>query len=119
MPHQQEIVIFEVAQAAVNQLGASRGSMLRQIIFLAKYYVQAAPSSIPGDSDTINAATYDQDIGKFRQFRMFVSHLRTLTVEHRCEDNNISCVKCIRAIRGDVLYLIGAILRWAFDISGL
>ncbi len=60
--HQLEFVIFEVAQAAVDELGAGRGGMLGQVMLLAQQHAQAAPGRIARDARAVDAAAYHQEI---------------------------------------------------------
>lgn len=60
MANQLEIIILQVAQAAVDKLGAGGGGVLSQIILLAQKHAQTASGCISGDTRAIDPASYDQ-----------------------------------------------------------
>jgi hypothetical protein len=62
LPHQREFVILQVTQTAVNQLGAGRRGVLRQIVLFAKNHFQSTPHRIAGNADAVDAATNDQQV---------------------------------------------------------
>ena len=57
LAHQPELVILEIAQAAVDQLGAGAGGVRGEIVLLHQQHRQAAPGSIAGDTGAVDAAT--------------------------------------------------------------
>jgi hypothetical protein len=61
-----ELVVFEVAQAAVNQLRAARRRVRRQIVLLAKQHRQAAARRIARDAGAVDAAADDEQIVAIR-----------------------------------------------------
>jgi hypothetical protein len=57
-----KLVIFEIAQAAVNELArAGRGS-LREIVLLAEQHREAAPHGVACNAGSVDAATNDNQI---------------------------------------------------------
>lgn len=65
---QAEFVVFEVAQAAVDQLAAGRGGVLGQVVLFAKEHGQAAPGCVGGDPYTVDAAADHGDIVDFGEW---------------------------------------------------
>ena len=61
-PHQAEVVVFEVAQSAVDQLGAGRGRVRRQVVLLAEHRAQAASRRISRDTCAIDTAADDEHV---------------------------------------------------------
>ncbi len=57
-----EFVVFEIAQAAVDQLGAPRRRMRRQIVFFDQQYLQAASRRVARDARAVDAAADDGKI---------------------------------------------------------
>jgi len=66
LANKAELVIFEVTQAAMNQLGAGRGSVLGEIVLLQQPHGKPAPRRVAGDGSPIHAAPDDQQIGRRR-----------------------------------------------------
>ncbi|MNP04044.1 hypothetical protein D3C76_959480 [compost metagenome] len=69
--------MFEVAQAAVDQLAAGRRGVAGQIILFAKEHRKAATGGICRDPYAIDAATDDGDIvdlGERRRWQMSSGH---------------------------------------------
>ncbi len=60
--HQPEVVMLEVTQAAMDQLGAGRRSVRREIVLFAEYDLQAATRCVARDAGAIDTAADDQDI---------------------------------------------------------
>ena len=63
--HQAELVIFQIAQAAVNQLGAGRRGMRGQVVLFTQQHAQAAPCRIAGNACAVDTATDYQQIVLF------------------------------------------------------
>ena len=61
-PHKAELVIFQIAQSAMDQLGAGRGSVRRQIIALDQQDLEPAPNGIAGNTRAIDPAADHQQI---------------------------------------------------------
>ena len=59
---QPELVILEIAQAAMDQLAAARRGPLREVVLLAQEHLEAAPGGVAGDARAVDAATDDQEI---------------------------------------------------------
>ena len=62
LPHQPELVLLEVAEAAVDQLAGRRRRAARQIALLDQKHAQAAADGIAGDADTVDAAADDEEV---------------------------------------------------------
>jgi hypothetical protein len=62
LAHQAEFVIFEIAQSAVDQLGAGRGGSARQVVLLDQQDAEAAADGIACDTGTVDATADDQEI---------------------------------------------------------
>ena len=59
---QPELVIFEVAQAAMHELGRFRRSAARQIVHFAEEHRIAAADGVAGDAATVDAAPDDRQV---------------------------------------------------------
>ncbi|MCW0423200.1 hypothetical protein NB713_001143 [Xanthomonas sacchari] len=59
---QGELVLLQVAQAAMDQLGAGAGGMRGQVVALAQAHRQAAAHRVAGDAHAVDAATDHQHI---------------------------------------------------------
>jgi len=53
---QAEFVVFQVAQAAVDQLAAGRGGVRGEVVLLAEEHRQAAAGGVGGDAAAVDAA---------------------------------------------------------------
>jgi hypothetical protein len=73
LTHQAELVVLEVAQAAVDQLGAGRGGGAGQIVFFAKQHREAAARRVAGDAGTVDATADHYDVENFGHFRRSAS----------------------------------------------
>ena len=62
LAHQPELVMFEVAQAAMDQLGRGRGGGAGEIVHLAETDLQPTADGIAGDTGAIDAAANDEQI---------------------------------------------------------
>ena len=60
--HQAELVIFEIAQAAMDQFAGTRRRALGQIVLLAQDDRETAARSVPGDAGAVDAAANDEQI---------------------------------------------------------
>ncbi len=56
LAHQPELVIFEIAQAAMDQLAAARRGALREVVALAEQHLEAAAGRIARDASSVDAA---------------------------------------------------------------
>ena len=65
LAHQAEVVVLEVAQSAVDQLGAGGGRVRRQVVLFAEHGTQAAARCIPRNTCAIDAAPDDEDVAAF------------------------------------------------------
>ena len=59
---QPELVIFEIAQAAMDQLAAARRGALGEIVLLAQQHLEAAAGGVAGDAGAVDAAADDDEI---------------------------------------------------------
>ena len=62
LAHEAELVIFEVAQAAMDQLAAARAGALGEVVLLAQQHPQAAAGGVAGDAGAVDAAADDQEV---------------------------------------------------------
>ena len=62
LAHQAELVVFEIAQAAMDQLGAGRRGGAGEVGLLGEQHLEAAARGIAGDAGTIDAAADDKQI---------------------------------------------------------
>jgi hypothetical protein len=56
----------------VNQLGAGRGCVLGEIVFLTEHYIQTATGSIPCNAGTVDTAANNQNIRYLKRFDFIV-----------------------------------------------
>ena len=63
LAHQAELVIFEISQAAMDQLGAGRGGVAGEVGLLAQNHGQAAADGVARDPGAVDAAAHDKKIG--------------------------------------------------------
>src|SRR5262249_5580818 len=59
---QTELVIFEIAQPAVDQLRAGRGGGAGEIVLLDQQDAEPAPRGVARNTSTVDAAADDQEI---------------------------------------------------------
>ncbi len=70
LAHQGVLVVLQVAQAAVNQLGGGRRSVRCQVVLLAKRDAPAAARQVAGDAGAVDAAADHEDVAvEFAQKR--------------------------------------------------
>ena len=62
LAHQAELVILEVAQSAVDELGAGGRGVGREIVLLAKQDGQTATRRIARDAGAVDATADDEQI---------------------------------------------------------
>ena len=62
LAHQAELVVFEIAQAAMHQLAAARGGALRQVVFLAQQHAEPPPRRIARYAGAVDAAADDEEV---------------------------------------------------------
>src|SRR3546814_3178045 len=72
LAHQAELVMLQIAQAAMDQLGGGRGGGAGEIAAFGKDHRQTATGSIAGDAGAVHAATDDKEIGRFRHHQSTV-----------------------------------------------
>ena len=76
LAHEAEVAVLQVAQPAVDQLGAGRGGVRGQIILFAQQHVEAAPRRVSRDAGTVDAAADDEQVDRARR-RTPHRHLNT------------------------------------------
>ena len=64
---QPELVLLEIAQAAMYQLAAGRAGMSGEVVFLHQQDGEPAPGCISGDPGAVDAPTDDQKIVAFHK----------------------------------------------------
>ncbi len=62
LPHEAEIIIFEIAQPAVDQPGRSRGCAAGEIVHLAEIDCEPATCGVARDAAAIDAAADDGEV---------------------------------------------------------
>src|SRR5580698_6257006 len=62
LPNQLELVIFEVAQPAMYELGRPRRGAARQIVHFAQENRIAAPDRVARDTAAVDAAADDREV---------------------------------------------------------
>ncbi len=68
--HQAELVIFEIAQPAMDEFGRGRGRPGGQIVHLGKHDGISAPGRIARDAGAVDAAADDENVDRF--FRHYI-----------------------------------------------
>ena len=64
---QPELVIFEVAQAAMDQLAAARRGALGEVVLLAQQHLEAAAGGVAGDAGAVDAAADDDEVERLHR----------------------------------------------------
>ena len=72
LAYEAKLVILEIAQAAMDQLGAGRRRIAGEVALLAKNHRKATADRIPGDTRAVDAAADDEKIGYCRHERVFL-----------------------------------------------
>ncbi len=62
LAHQPELVVLQVAKAAVHQLGRRRRGVRAEVVLLDQQHLQAAARGIAGDAGAVDAAADDQEV---------------------------------------------------------
>ena len=62
LAHQPELEVLEVAQAAVDELGAVRGGRAAEIAHLGEQHREPAAGGVRGDADAVDAAADNDEI---------------------------------------------------------
>lgn len=60
--HQAKLVVFQVAQATVDQLAAGRRGVLGQVVLFAEEHLEAAPSGVGSDAHAIDTTTDHSEV---------------------------------------------------------
>ena len=63
LAHEAELVVLEVAQATVDELGARRRGVRRQVVLLAQQHPQATARQVARDAGAVDAAAHHQHVG--------------------------------------------------------
>ena len=62
LAHEAELVVLEIAQAAVDQLRAVRGRGTGEVAHLSEQHLEAAAGGVGGDAGAVDAAADDRQI---------------------------------------------------------
>ena len=62
LAHQRELVVLQVAQPAVDELGGRRGGVLGQVVLLAQHHLGTAARQVACDAGAIDAAADDEHV---------------------------------------------------------
>jgi hypothetical protein len=62
LAHQAERAVFEIAQAAVDQLGRRRGGVLRAVILISQQNLEPSSGQVPRDAGIVDATADDQNV---------------------------------------------------------
>ena len=62
LAHERKLELLEIAQAAMDQLGGSRGGGAGIVALLGEHDLEPAAGGIAGDGSTVNAAANDEKI---------------------------------------------------------
>ena len=62
LAHEPEVVVLEVAQAAVDELGAAGRGVGREVVLLAQQHREPAAGGIAGDARAVDAAADDEQV---------------------------------------------------------
>ena len=65
LAHQAELVIFQIAQPAMDQLAGAGGRPLGQIVLFAQHHRQAAPGRVAGHAGAVDAAADHEKVDQF------------------------------------------------------
>ncbi len=75
LAHEAELIMFEVAQPAVDQLGRFRRGAFGKVVCFEQQHARPAPGGIARDAGAVNAAADDDDIIGLHAFRASVQSL--------------------------------------------
>jgi hypothetical protein len=64
LAHQRELVVLQVAQPAVDQLGGRRRGVRREVVLFAQQHAPAAARQIARDAAAVDAAADDQHVAR-------------------------------------------------------
>src|SRR5690606_15726472 len=103
--HQAQLTMFQVPQAAMDQLGAGGGGVSGQIVLLDEAHRQSAARRIARDARAIDAAPDDQQIVRVGNCREIGAGLspchglppRTVTVRTSCCDTGMVMLFSLKA----------------------
>ena len=62
LAHQTKLVMFEIAQPAMDQLAGGGGGLAAEIVHFQQQHLQPAPGGIARDARAIDAAADDQQV---------------------------------------------------------
>ena len=95
LAHQRELVVLEVAQAAVDQLGRRRRGVRREVVLLAQHHAAAAAGEVARDAGAVDAAADDQHVAAATvgagAARLRLASRRRCTVRFRLVLNRSAC----------------------------
>ena len=67
LAHEPEVAVLQVAQPAVDELGAGGRCVRGQVVLLAQQHVEAAARRVPRDAAAVDAAADDQQVDRARR----------------------------------------------------
>ena len=67
LAHEAELIVLQIAQPAVDQLAAGRGSVAREVVLLAQHHGQAPADGVTRNAGAIDPAADDQEIDRLIQ----------------------------------------------------
>src|SRR6266480_993108 len=60
--NEAELIIFQIPQAAVDELAGARTRSLRKVVLLAQHNAEAAAGGVAGNSDAVDTAADNEKI---------------------------------------------------------
>ena len=69
LAHERKLEMLEITQAAVDQLGGSRGGGARVVALLGEHHFQAATGRVAGDGRAVDAAADDEQVEGLHQHK--------------------------------------------------
>ena len=87
LAHEAELVVLEIAQAAVDQLAAGGRGVLGEVVLLAQQHRQAAAGGIARDAGAVDPAADDQKVDRLLRRQALLSpagHHGPTDLPHRC-----------------------------------
>jgi hypothetical protein len=98
LAHEPELLVLEVAQPAVNQLGTGRRGVRGEIVLFAKQHGEPAPSRVTRDARAVDPAAHDEQI-----VPVLLSHLLSLKMKRTTKCSNSKFIEHKRKSKGSFL----------------
>ena len=57
-----ELVLFEIAQPAVDQLARCRGGVVGEVVLLAQHHLKATPGGVTGDAGAVDPTSDEEEV---------------------------------------------------------